>query len=138
MVPTRRWLVAAFYDEETERGRLSQDIRDDVSGFMAVPSLMPFPYDVDPVIEWIPVDELRCGHDDYADFFNRGIAEDLSDKLTEDMDYTGLVLLLDHDLLLRNSVGYMYVPLITHRYFSNEGHPNHFVYCFSELSLDTV
>jgi len=111
-VETRKWLIAAFCDDETDKERIIQELYRDTTRFMGYSKDQPFPYELAFEPAWIEVGELRT-----SDLYS------IADKIVEvfkKQKCEGRVLLLDRDLLVRSGLGKMYLCIVGHPFYKND------------------
>jgi len=139
MLPTRRWLIAAYYDNQTNIKQVEQDICGDLDKFKGYSMTQPFPYDLTLDFLWFDIASigLKGNKDDYNFYLNyNGIVPVMTEKYATVGSYIGLVLLLDRDLLIRNAINDLYVPIIKLDFFKAKKHPFNFVCCFGGTPKD--
>lgn len=136
---TRRWLVGAFYDELTDKQKFELYTHSDTSSFKKHSRLNPFPYELLLDFMWFDVNStnLKKNRRDYFHYLNySGVIPALTAKYSSADDYVGIALLLDCDLLMRNSAESLYVQIIKHEFFVPKKHPFHFISCFGGTPQD--
>jgi hypothetical protein len=137
ILPTRRWLIAAYSDAQTDRQNILQDINNDIDYFKRFSQSQPFPYELALDIVWFDADSAGVKrYKSESDFLDYNVIPSLAEMYTKLDDYVGLVLLLDRDLLIRNEINTLYVPTIKREFFKAKKHPFNFVCCFGGTPQD--
>jgi len=133
----RKWLIAAYYDDKTNREQIEQNIRDDAACYRGF-SKKEKPYECELLFIWNPISKLRLeglfrNYDDY--FVEHKVTPwILKEFRSATKNYMGLTLLVDRDMLARNGKLELFVPIVRCDFFSYRSKVFHFACCFGGVA----
>jgi hypothetical protein len=132
-MPIRKWLIAAFYDEETDMEQIEQNVLDDVARYRGC-SKKECPDKPELTFIWRSIDKLRLegifrNYDNY--FVEHKVTPWIQKEFrNETKKYIGLTLLLDREMLNRNGKEDLFTPVIRCKFFTYRSKIFHFACCF--------